>query len=142
MEKEYLNNSKNEPLKRMLFEEAYINEVLNILDECAMYQEKETFSKLLSRIEGKYELVHTQGKCFNNLENEIQKLEDPMIKKSLNDMLNETREEYKDIKNKFDDLKAMIIEKSRILAETFKTSGQAAFHEAFKEICSVLKSSH
>lgn len=139
MDKRYLDGPKGDTFKKRLFDDVYVNEVLDFLDGSDMQQEKENFIELLSRVDGMYKLIQAQEKSIHDLENEIERLNEPKTKRLLNEIINEAKEEYSVLKNKYIDLKETIVERCKFLVDTFKASGQFAFYKAFEGISKVLK---
>lgn len=116
-----------------------VNEVLNILEECSMYQEKEKLSVLLSKIDEKYQVIQAQEDCVHELKNELKKINDPQTKSFLSKRLNELIEDYNDYKNKFIVQNKLLIETFTLLVEIFENLGSHAFCKNFKEISKSLK---
>lgn len=139
MDKRYLDGPREDLFKKRLFDDVYVNEVLDLLEGFDMQAEKENLLKVLSKIDGMYELIQVQEKSIQSLEEEIRKLNEPKAKKLLNEMLNEAKEELNILKNKLIDLKETVVERCKALVETFKASGQFAFCRAFEETSRVLK---
>lgn len=126
-------------MEKRLFDNVYVNEVLDILEKCGMDSDKETCLQVLSKLDEMHEHIKLQEESIHNLEEEILRLSEPKLKRQLTEIINEAKEEYNVFKNKFIDLKEIIVEKCKALVETFKASGQFAFYKAFEETCKFFK---
>lgn len=126
-------------MDKRIFDDVYVNEVLDLLDGSDMQAEKENLLNVLSKIDGMYELIQAQEKSIHDLENEVQKLSEPKAKRMINAIISEAKEEYNVLKNKLIDLKETVMEKCKFLVETFKASGKFAFFKALEETCGVFK---